>query len=233
MSWMMKGDGTTTNTPMTQNMIAGESMTRFLAAPLWLGTISPRRLWHTSSQGSTLFYQSALQRMVESREWHKLLATMQPEQDGLVYGYWRWHGFLCRYAKMDVGTTSSRDTKKGLLLVHGFGASSSQWKRSVDALIESSQPQAAHVIDQVLAPDLIGFGRCEKPALTYTQYLWSGFVGDFIKEIGVAQENWDSFLIGGTPSVATRVWALRRMIQSREKVSFRAWALLVLIDVLV
>jgi pimeloyl-ACP methyl ester carboxylesterase len=188
MAWMMKGDGSTP-TPVTQNMIGGESMTRYLAAPLWLGTISPRRLWH-AAQGPSLFYQSALQRTVESREWHKLLATVPSQPDGLEYGYWRWHGFLCRYARKDLRATAQN--KQGLLLVHGFGASSSQWKRSVDALVESSE-----LLDQVLAPDLLGFGHCEKPALSYSQYLWCGFVSDFVKEIGVSQQNWDSFVIGG------------------------------------
>ena len=198
MAWMMRGDGSADtimpSLPVTQNMIAGESMTRFLSAPLWLGTISPRRVWHAAVKTPfNPFYQSALRRMVEGREWHKLLATVPCEPDGLEYGYWRWQGFLCRYARKDLRATSL-DSKSGLLLVHGFGASSSQWKRAVDALVESPPTS---VFDQVLAPDLLGFGRSEKPALTYTQYLWSGYVGDFVKEIGIAHENWDSFVVGG------------------------------------
>ncbi|KAI2504705.1 hypothetical protein MHU86_9722 [Fragilaria crotonensis] len=198
MAWMMRGDGSASSAlpslPVTQNMIAGESMTRYLAAPLWLGTISPRRIWHAAVQAPfNPFYQSALQCMVEGREWHKLLATIPSEPDGLEYGYWRWHGFLCRYARKDLRATAP-ESKSGLLLVHGFGASSSQWKRSVDVLLESPPTS---VFDQVLAPDLIGFGRSEKPALTYTQYLWSGYVGDFVKEIGIAHEKWESFVVGG------------------------------------
>jgi pimeloyl-ACP methyl ester carboxylesterase len=97
-------------------------------------------------------------------------------------------------------TESSKTKKKdALLLVHGFGASSTQWQRSIDALSDEQQGStaSASLFDQVLAPDLIGFGQCEKPALTYTQYLWSGFVNDFAKEIGIEKESWDSFVVGG------------------------------------
>jgi hypothetical protein len=49
MQWMMRGDGSADTImpflPVTQNMIAGESMTQFLLARLWLGTISPQSVW--------------------------------------------------------------------------------------------------------------------------------------------------------------------------------------------
>jgi pimeloyl-ACP methyl ester carboxylesterase len=194
MAWMMRGTGGPL--PTTQNLLEGESMTRYLAAPLWLGTLSPRTLWHACSQKTNkLFSTNPLESLVEQREWHKLLAARnlaRPPKDGLDYGYWRWHGFLCRYAKKSLTPTSA---KKGLLLLHGFGASSSQWKRAIDALEESADRQPE--FQQVLAPDLIGFGQCEKPALTYTQYLWTGFVNDFVKQVGIVENGWESYVIGG------------------------------------
>jgi pimeloyl-ACP methyl ester carboxylesterase len=195
MEWMLKNSDSKNN---NNNWLAGESMTRYLAAPLWLGTISPRRLAQAAAPPSSGFHTSAMQRLVEGREWHKLLACHNMENskdDSLEYDYWRWHGFLCRYAKKNL--TESKTKKDALLLVHGFGASSTQWQRSIDALTEEQATSASASFDQVLAPDLIGFGQCEKPALTYTQYLWSGFVNDFAKEIGICQESWDSFVVGG------------------------------------
>ena len=66
---------------------------------------------------------------------------------------------------------NSNDDKTGILLVHGFGASGTQWNKSMQSLQSFSQG---------LAPDLLGFGRSEKPALSYTGYLWDAFCLDFV-----------------------------------------------------
>jgi pimeloyl-ACP methyl ester carboxylesterase len=100
---------------------------------------------------------------------------------------------LCRYAEADVTSNEAAD-KEGLLLVHGFGASGSQWIRSIHALSDTLD------IDtnvQCLAPDLIGFGQSEKPPITYTGYCWEAYTGDFIKEVATAKCKWNSFVIGG------------------------------------
>ena len=36
---------------------------------------------------------------------------------------------------------------------------------------------------QVFAPTLPGYGRSEKPALAYSQHLWSSFLREFIVEV--------------------------------------------------
>ena len=136
-----------------ENWMAGEAMVRYLAAPLLFGTISPRRL-HDMGLDNKIYYQSPLKIMVEAREWHRLLAahhilnipayqvtsssssssirtgsTTAANQEETTaakthYRYWRYHGFLCRYAVTDPrGHRSSNDVEKeGLLMVHGFGA---------------------------------------------------------------------------------------------------------------
>jgi pimeloyl-ACP methyl ester carboxylesterase len=43
----------------------------------------------------------------------------------------------------------------------------------------------------------LGFGECEKPAISYTIYVWDAQVTDFIKEVAVAKQNWKSFVVGG------------------------------------
>jgi alpha-beta hydrolase superfamily lysophospholipase len=50
---------------------------------------------------------------------------------------------------------------------------------------------------QGLAPDLIGFGQSEKPALSYTSYLWDSYSMDFCKEIATGAHKWDSYSVGG------------------------------------
>jgi hypothetical protein len=188
-SWMMKGDGKVV--PNTDNLIAGEFMTRYLTAPLMLGTVSPRRLWHSARNDSVLF-TSSLKTIADAREWHKILAARNIRQDSAYsgegdyqYGYWRWQGFLCRYAK----APCKGDKKQGVLLIHGFGASGSQWEKAFDAMKTE--------IDMGLSPDLLGFGKSEKPGITYTQYLWEAYVSDFVKEIAIGKEQWESFIIGG------------------------------------
>jgi hypothetical protein len=54
-----------------------------------------------------------------------------------MYKYWKWHGLLCRYAVTDLVTDSTQnvevagDEQEGVLLIHGFGASGSQWNKAM------------------------------------------------------------------------------------------------------
>jgi pimeloyl-ACP methyl ester carboxylesterase len=79
------------------------------------------------------------------------------------------------------------------LLVHGFGASGTQWNKLMSELSQTS----AHSAFQGLAPDLIGFGQSEKPAISYTSYMWDSQLMDFLKEIAVYRNQWTSFVTGG------------------------------------
>lgn len=175
MRWQLAGDG---KSPAghTENWLAGESMTRYLAAPLLFGTISPTTVWHSSkAENYKAFFVSPLKRLVEAQEWHRLLAARNmrtdPEYVGqgpTTYRYWRWHGYLCRYAVTNLTDTSavSDDQNEGIVLLHGFGASGAQWNKAMQELSKTS-PTAS----QGLAPDLIGFGQSEKPALTVRRRL--------------------------------------------------------------
>ena len=214
----------------TENIMAGELMTRFLAAPLWLGTISPRRVWYSCEQQDNVILgllgdqnndlKPTLQSMVEAREWHKLLAARNIESDpaysshpskasgtsDLKYDYWRWHGFLCRYAKSSSTANEERREQlnkrtSGLLFVHGFGASGSQWQKTIHEVHSASVSDQTSSKDEThlvsLAPDLIGFGHSEKPAITYSGYTWEAYVGDFAREVGLFKNDWSNFVVGG------------------------------------
>ena len=207
------------------NLIEGELLTRYLAAPLLFGLVSPRYLWTLAYQRkcrdesqATLLEQyipkifkskqtaQAAMTLVESREWHKLFATRciksRTNKMDISYSYWRWHGFLCRYGTLtleetaiDKATKGNESTKTGLVLVHGFGASGTQWEKSIKEL--SKKFKSTTQTMEVLVPDLIGFGQSEKPSLTYTQYMWESYTLGLVKDVGLMKKGWDSYLIGG------------------------------------
>jgi hypothetical protein len=202
MIWNLRGDGKK-STPETNNVIAGELLSRYLLAPLMLGTISPRRLWWAVKQAQSPLFESPLRSLVETREWHKLLAAKQlllaSSEGGMKYQYWRWHGFLSRYGEQTVVSGKSQGIKEGILFVHGFGASANQWQKQVDAL-SSALCRTEGVSDsniECLVPDLIGFGQSEKPPITYSGFTWESYTGDFIKEVAINKNGWGSFTIGG------------------------------------
>jgi hypothetical protein len=198
MVWNLRGEGDRED-PDPNNILAGEQLNRYLLAPLLFGTVSPRTVWH-ASRSTNPFFPSSMRTLVETREWHKLLAARNirtnPAYSGeasLNYKYWRWHGFLCRYAESSL-TSNEKAEKEGILLIHGFGASGSQWAKSIHAL-QNSMDESTNV--QCLAPDLIGFGQSEKPPITYCGYNWEVNMSDFIKEIAVSKCNWNQFVLGG------------------------------------
>ena len=202
MAWNMRGDGGSVEKPEPNNMIAGERLTRMLLAPLLLGTLSPRRLWH-SVKKTTPFSDNAIKTLVETREWHKLLAANNirnnnayQNQGDQKYNYFRWHGFLCRYLEADITKDSAANKdKEGIILIHGFGASASQWSKAINSLSKVKDSSDSNTSQVCLAPDLIGFGQSEKPPITYSGYLWEAYVSDFIKEI--VSQKCDTFVIGG------------------------------------
>ena len=100
----------------------------------------------------------------------KLSATSRnvlEEPEALCY---KWRLGNIHYTKTGTG--------KPILLVHDLAPASSgyEWKNLVGKLAETYT---------VYTIDLLGFGRSEKPNLTYTNYLYVQLLSDFIKsEIG-------------------------------------------------
>lgn len=81
-----------------------------------------------------------------------------------------WRGFEVSYT--EAGVEDAPD----VLLLHGLhaAASSREFEGVFDALAD-----AYHV----LAPDLPGFGRSDRPPATYTAALYEAFVTDFVREV--------------------------------------------------
>jgi pimeloyl-ACP methyl ester carboxylesterase len=81
--------------------------------------------------------------------------------------YWQWQGRRIHYVQKG-------DQGENLLLVHGFGASTDHWRKNIAELSQHYR---------VWAIDLLGFGRSQKPQLTYTGELWRDQLQSFCQEV--------------------------------------------------
>lgn len=81
--------------------------------------------------------------------------------------YWTWRGYQIHYVQKGQQGPS-------LLLVHGFGASTDHWRKTIAGLYQNYR---------VWAIDLLGFGRSAKPKLTYTGELWRDQLRDFCRQV--------------------------------------------------
>lgn len=184
-----------------QGFALGEPFLRAFSEALALGCLSTRSILHDSNGRlmTPVWSQSPIpfaltgepersvhmaREALEAREWHRILASRDNRLDALrddveefQFRYWRWKGFLVRYA-LNAGARSAADTPRpgeqrpALVLVHGFGASADQWNHLMGRLPHYD----------VWAIDLLGFGHSEKPTLSYTQFLWEDVVRDFVLE---------------------------------------------------
>jgi pimeloyl-ACP methyl ester carboxylesterase len=83
---------------------------------------------------------------------------------------WQWQGYQVHYVWAGPKETS----QPPLLLIHGFGASTDHWRKNIEELSQQFQ---------VWAIDLVGFGRSQKPDITYSSDLWRNQVTDFIHQV--------------------------------------------------
>jgi pimeloyl-ACP methyl ester carboxylesterase len=86
-----------------------------------------------------------------------------------------------------------------VLLVHGFGAFWEHYRDNLRGLAEKGY--------RVFALTLIGFGRSEKPNVTYTELLWAELVRDFIVEVVQGPVVLAGNSIGGfTTTIVAGLW---------------------------
>ncbi len=80
-----------------------------------------------------------------------------------------WRGHRVAYTRHGSGTP--------VLLVHGIyaGASSYEWRHTVDALAERHT---------VYAVDLVGFGRSARPKMRYTPAMYQAFLAEVMAKLG-------------------------------------------------
>jgi pimeloyl-ACP methyl ester carboxylesterase len=95
---------------------------------------------------------------------------LAPALDGMQRTY-RWRGMNVAYT--EAGDTNDDD----LVLLHGLNAagSSGEWRAVFDSLAEEYH---------VIAPDLPGYGRSDRPPVRYSSALYESFVESFLGEFG-------------------------------------------------
>ncbi|WP_448571145.1 alpha/beta fold hydrolase [Trichothermofontia sp.] len=84
--------------------------------------------------------------------------------------YCTWRGQRLYYVQ--AGTP--RSPHPPLLLVHGFGASTDHWRKTIAGLQDEFE---------IWAIDLLGFGRSAKPNWSYSGDLWRDQLHDFITDV--------------------------------------------------
>ena len=97
-------------------------------------------------------------------------SDLPPALDGMQRTY-RWRGMNVAYT--EAGDPDDPD----LVLLHGLNAagSSGEWRGVFDALAEEYH---------VIAPDLPGYGRSDRPPIRYSATLYESFVESFLDEFG-------------------------------------------------
>ncbi len=82
----------------------------------------------------------------------------------------------------------SGDSEQTLVLIHGLGASAERWYNVIPIF-------AKHY--HVIVPDLIGFGKSDKPTVDYTIDFFSTFLGQFLDALKIKRSNFVGSSLGG------------------------------------
>ena len=101
-------------------------------------------------------------------------------------------GFGTNYVKLSGLGTPQTSAAPPVVLVHGFGGSSGQWRATLTDLAAAGRT--------VYAVDLLGFGDSPKPRLAaadaYSIELWADQLQHFVDEVVVAEDGADKATLG-------------------------------------
>ncbi|HJU33716.1 MAG TPA: alpha/beta hydrolase [Nitrososphaera sp.] len=91
-------------------------------------------------------------------------------------------GYMIRY--LEAGSPD----RKILILLHGIGASAERWSLVIPTLARDYR---------VIAPDIIGFGYSDKPAVEYTMDFFIDFFKSFLDNLGISKASIIGSSLGG------------------------------------
>jgi 4,5:9,10-diseco-3-hydroxy-5,9,17-trioxoandrosta-1(10),2-diene-4-oate hydrolase len=75
-----------------------------------------------------------------------------------------------------------------VILIHGLGASADIWRHNVEALAEQHR---------VYVPDVIGFGRSDKPGPSFSPFDYTRFLDDFLNILNIERASLIGQSLGG------------------------------------
>jgi len=75
-----------------------------------------------------------------------------------------------------------------VILIHGLGASADIWIHNIEVLAQHHR---------VYVPDLVGFGRADKPEMHYTPTIFTTFLNDFIGALHIEKPSLIGNSLGG------------------------------------
>jgi 4,5:9,10-diseco-3-hydroxy-5,9,17-trioxoandrosta-1(10),2-diene-4-oate hydrolase len=109
---------------------------------------------------------------------------------------------------IEVGNLKTRywalgDKGTVVILIHGLGASADIWRYNVEALAEQHR---------VYVPDVIGFGRSDKPGPSFSPFDYTPFLDDFLNILNIERASLVGQSLGGAI-------ALHYALQFPQKVS--------------
>ena len=96
-----------------------------------------------------------------------------------------------RYIKIgNVNTRYWAEGDKGpnVILIHGLGASADIWMHNISAISSGYR---------VYAPDLVGFGRSDKPDVKYSPSYMAAFINDFMTALDIENACFMGLSLGG------------------------------------
>jgi pimeloyl-ACP methyl ester carboxylesterase len=88
---------------------------------------------------------------------------------------YNWRGYQVYYKTAGPTTRAEGETAAPVIFLHGFGSSSFVWRKNLAALAQARK---------VVALDLLGFGKSDKPAIEYSPDVWVNLVHEFARANG-------------------------------------------------
>ena len=129
-------------------------------------------------------------------------STFQPASTGADWGdaaTWTWKGFQCHWRVLGARSAPA------VVLLHGFGASSSHWRHNAGPLADAGY--------RVYGLDLIGFGRSDQPGLqrrmALDNRLWGRQLTAFLEQVVQSPAVLVGNSLGGLTALTTAVLAPR------------------------
>ncbi len=92
-----------------------------------------------------------------------------------------------------IGSVNTRYWRRGdqgspVILIHGLGASADMWMHNVEALAQRHR---------VYVPDVIGFGKTDKPDIEYTAATFPTFLNGFMRALNIEKPTLIGNSLGG------------------------------------